>query len=151
MIWKETLLNLIQVENKKIYLGTKLPWRIWLVVAEAKRRIKNLCIFEIVSNRPTNLLTYRLLCDAISDHLLLEVCCILLTVASNQFSLVVIIGNLFSTQDCISWSTTESGGQSVEGGDQRGTGLHRQGGGLWICPRGNSISPVRERTHSHSV
>ena len=98
-----------------------------------------------------HLLTYRLLCDAISDHLLLEVCCIGLTVASNQFSLVVIIGNLFSTQDCISWPTTESGGQSVQGGDQRGTGLHRQGGGLWICPRGNSISPVRERTHSHSV
>ena len=98
-----------------------------------------------------HLLTYRLLCDAISDHLLLEVCCIVLTVASNQFSLVVIIGNLFSTQDCISWPTTESGVQSVEGGDQRGTGLHRQGGGLWICPRGNSISPVRERTHSHSV
>ena len=49
-----------------------------------------------------------------------------------------------------------SGWQSVRGVDQRGTGLRRRGGGFVparerICAmRGNSISPLGERTHSHS-
>ena len=50
----------------------------------------------------------------------------------------------------------DQGWQSVRGVDQRGTGLRRRGGGFVparerICSmRGNSISPLRERTHSHS-
>ena len=52
--------------------------------------------------------------------------------------------------------SVDQGWQSVQGVDQRGTGLRCRGGGFVparerICSmRGNSISPLRERTHSHS-
>ena len=69
------------------------------------------------------------------------------------FSSGLICKSMLFTGQC---QPAGQGWQSVRGVDQRGTGLRRRGGGFVparerICSmRGNSISPLRERTHSHS-